>query len=65
MSSEQNNQVVSLKDMIEKVITSGNITPDDQRGINECALTRALGDEDKIAIETLTEMIKQGRIAVS
>ena len=65
MSSAQNNQTVSLKDMIEKVIIAGNIAQDDQRGINHYALSKSLEEEDKVAIEALTEMIQQGRVSVS
>ena len=53
-----------LNQYIEKIIENGSLTRDDQVEINRLAFSGSFSEIDSKAVEKLTNMISEGRVAV-
>jgi hypothetical protein len=54
----------TLAQLIEKIVTSGQISRDDQDEINRMVQNRSVDDHDVKAMSNLTDLITTGRINV-
>ncbi len=55
----------SIHDLVEKIVTDGTMTSDDQNQINQLAFSGAASPADMTAIQNLTSLIFQGKIVVN